>query len=122
MDSDDPLVIVYGISNCDSVKKAQAWLNRQGISFEFRDFKKWPPALNQVSRWWDVTEGTGLVNRKSTTWKSLSVDEQAATHLPEKAKMLLVKYPTLIKRPVVEYSGKVVVGFDEEKYAAVFES
>jgi len=122
MDSDDPLVIVYGISNCDSVKKAQAWLNRQGISFEFRDFKKWPPALNQVSGWWDLTDGLGLINRKSTTWKSLSVDEQAATQLPEKAKMLLVKYPTLIKRPVVEHSGKVVVGFDEKKYAAVFES
>lgn len=122
MDSGNPLVFVYGISNCDSVKKAKAWLNKRGIAFEFRDFKKTPPALNQVSRWWDVTGGSGLVNRKSTTWKSLSVEEQAAANMPGNAKMLLVRYPTLIKRPVVECSGKVMVGFDEDAYAAVFAS
>ncbi len=121
MDTDDPLVIVYGISNCDRVKKAQVWLNSHGISFEFRDFKKFPPTIEQVSGWWDLTGGLELVNRKSTTWKSLSVEEQASTRFPDQVKSLLANYPTLIKRPVVEFSGKLLVGFDDEKYAAVFE-
>ena len=120
MASIGPLIVVHGLANCDSVKKAQNWLKNRGMQFEFRDFKKSPPALDQIAIWWEKTGGRGLVNRKSTTWKSLTPDEQSEADLPAKARLLLAKYPTLIKRPVVEYGDKLLVGFVKEKDAAFF--
>jgi Spx/MgsR family transcriptional regulator len=108
---------LYGISNCDTVRKAKKWLETHSIPFQFHDFRKDGLAVEDVQRWLKQVPFETLLNKRSTTWKQLN-DEQKQALTERYDLSLLVEHPTLIKRPVLEISEPftVVVGFKPETY------
>lgn len=111
------MITLYGISNCGSVKKARQLLNDKNIDYTFVDFKKTPPTKEQISLWIKALGSDILINKKGTKWRSLSDEEkrQADTN----PILLIATHPTLIKRPLIEWSdGKITVGFDENLFQA----
>lgn len=116
---------LYGISNCDTVKKARKWLDKNQIAHEFVDFRKDGLSQKQVEVWLDDLGMATLVNRRSTTWKTLSdSDKELFTNNSSsnrKVTDLIAKNPTLIKRPVLESTdGTRRVGFKENDYQSLF--
>lgn len=107
---------VYGIKNCDSVKKAMKWLKDNHIAYEFIDFKTTPPQPEQLSFWLSKTDPKTLMNKHSKTYRELSDAEKASTSESEML-ALLQQYPLLVKRPVIETTDlSVLVGFNESLY------
>lgn len=96
------LVKMYGIKNCDTVKKARAWLDLHGIAYEFVDFKKTPPSADDISRWCRTLGVNEVLNRRGTTWKKLSTIEQATADSESGAIAIVAAHPSAIKRPVIE--------------------
>lgn len=115
------MVIVYGIKNCDTVKKACAWLTHNNIDFQFHDFRKDGLTSSKVQQWTKHLEWDKLLNRRGTTWRNLSDQQKENLNLP-RAQKLMVEQPTLIKRPVVEYGKHVTVGFSQDSYSELFKS
>ncbi|RMG54674.1 MAG: arsenate reductase [Gammaproteobacteria bacterium] len=114
------MIDLYGITNCDTVRKARRWLEEHGVDYRFHDFRKEPPNRDQISRWLNVVGDKVLVNRRGQTWRRLPEDVRAALD-PDKVVDLLMEHPTLIKRPVVELEdGTVEVGFSEARYEELF--
>lgn len=108
---------VYGIPNCDTVKKARRWLDARGIEYVFHDYKK-ESADPERLRQWIVAEGVDTVlNRRGTTFRKLSAAEKADIDA-DKAVTLLQQHPSMIKRPVVEHPGGLLVGFKEDEWSA----
>lgn len=112
---------LYGIPNCDTVKKARTWLDQHGISYTFHDFKKAGVTRDQVNCWlahvgWEV-----LVNRKGTTWRALSDERKAAVNDAASATELLIESPSVIKRPVLINADNAYVGFSDALYQQIFE-
>lgn len=106
-------VQVFGIPNCDTVKKARAWLTAQGIEITFHDFKKQGLTGDRVTQWLQQVDWAVLINRKGTTWRQLSDEEKAAITDTDSAQKLAIRLPSVIKRPVVVWTnGDVTVGFD----------
>ncbi len=105
---------VYGIKNCDSVKKALRFLKAHNLEYEFFDFKESAPSCKQVSRWSDAVGIKKLFNTHSTTYRQLGLKEVATNE--EKKIEWMCKEPLLIKRPVIETDNEVLVGYDEETY------
>mgnify|MGYP000032025447 FL=1 len=106
-------VQVFGIPNCDTVKKARAWLTAQGIEITFHDFKKQGLTGDRVTQWLQQVDWAVLINRKGTTWRQLSDEEKAAITDADSAQKLAIRLPSVIKRPVVVWAnGDVTVGFD----------
>lgn len=113
-------MIVYGIPNCNTVKKALVWLADNGFKPEFYDFKKKGITTEKLSEWCDTFGWEKVLNKKGTTWKKLSSDQQLAVIDQASAIEILVANTSAIKRPIVETDGKaVLIGFDEELYADV---
>ena len=108
----------YGMPNCDTVKKARTWLAGQGIDYAFHDYKKEGADRAKLERWADAVGWEVLLNRRGTTFRKLSEAEKSNIDR-EKAIALMVEHPSLIKRPVVEYSGGVLVGFKDSEWASV---
>jgi Spx/MgsR family transcriptional regulator len=109
---------LYGILNCDTVKRARAWFAERGVDAAFVDFKKAgvPPA--RLDAWLQAAGWEAVLNRKGTTWRQLGDDERAAVSDAASARALMMRSPSVIKRPVVEWpDGAITVGFD----AAAFE-
>lgn len=106
---------LYGIRNCDSVKKARQWLETHKVDYHFHDFRADGLDKQTLSRWISAQGWDALLNRRSTTWRQL--DDAAKAALDEElAHDLMLEQPTLIKRPVLEYGKQVVVGFSESGY------
>ena len=102
---------VFGIPNCDQVKKSQNWLKDHGIDFEFHDYKKQGITKKQLNDWCNEVEWEVLLNKRSRTWKELN--EKDKSNLTQaKAITLMQQHPTLIKRPVVQKGKIIEVGFD----------
>lgn len=113
-------VQLYGIANCDTVKRARNWLAAQGMAYEFIDFKKTgvPPA--RLDAWAAASGWQPLLNRAGTTWRKLPDAEKEAVIDAATARALMIAQPSTIKRPVVEWeSGRITVGFDEARWAAM---
>ena len=107
---------VYGIKNCDTMTKAFAWLEANGVAYDFVDYKKDGVAHSHLPEWNRRAGWEALLNTRGMMWKRLS-DEERANVDEAKALALMADYPTLIKRPVLD-SGKILlVGFDPERYA-----
>lgn len=112
-------VTVFGIPNCDTVKKARKWLEARDIDYSFVNFKTEGADPAKVQAWvadkgWEV-----VLNRRGTTFRQLH-DEDKADLDADKATRLMEGNPSMIKRPVVEYPGGVLVGFSEDEWAAAF--
>ena len=108
---------LFGIPNCDTVKKSRSWLAAHGIDHHFHDFKKEgvPPA--HLERWIHAVGWEKLLNRQGTTWRRLDPSAQAAVVDGKSAAALMLEQPSVIKRPVVEWSqaaGDVTVGFNAD--------
>lgn len=101
---------VYGIPNCDTVKKARKWLEENQYEYQFHDFRKDGLAPAIIELWLQKTDDNLLLNRRSTTWKQLSESDKAAETRAQKV-ALMVAHPTLIKRPVIDFNGSISVGF-----------
>ena len=115
--SESFMLILYGISNCDTVKKARAWLTEHGKSHEFHDFKKHgvPPA--ELARWADAVGWESLLNRRGTTWRQLNSEAQRAVVDSASAQVLMLAQTSVIKRPVLDWGGgDVTVGFDADAW------
>ncbi len=113
--------IVYGIPNCDTVKKARTWLEARGVPFEFHDFKKAGLSASLVKSWLADVSIESLLNRRGTTWRGLPDDAKAAAATVEGAIALMVEKPSVVKRPVVVVDGRVrSLGFSADEYASLF--
>ncbi|PCK08944.1 MAG: arsenate reductase [Alteromonadaceae bacterium] len=117
------MTILYGIPNCDTVKKARNWLTQHDVAHVFHDFRKNGLELSHLKHWLEVLTVKSLINRRSTTWKQLS-DEQKAMFdqdvLPDEALAIVLESPTLIKRPVLDNGVQLQLGFKPAEYAATF--
>lgn len=114
-------ITLYGIPNCDTVKKARTWLSSNGTDFVFHDFKKDGITRDLIQTWlrdvpWDV-----LVNRKGTTWRKLSDEQKAAITDAATATELMLASPSVIKRPVLFNNKKTTVGFSADLYQHIFQ-
>jgi arsenate reductase (glutaredoxin) len=110
---------LYGIPNCDSVKKARAWFNGQGLAFAFHDFKKNGVPEDHLDLWLKTLGSDVLINRQGTTWRKLDDAQRAAVVDAASARALVLRQPSVVKRPVVEWpDGRITVGFDEKLFAA----
>jgi arsenate reductase len=105
-------ITVYGIANCDTVKKARGWLDQQGVGYRFHDFKKEGLPLDHVDRWLAAAGWETLVNRKGTTWRKLDDATRDAVVDAATARALMQQQTSVIKRPVVEWGNTITVGFD----------
>lgn len=106
---------VYGIKNCDTVKKALAWLTESGVAYEFIDYKKAGVAEAQLPDWNRRAGWKTLLNTRGLMWKKLSEEERADVD-EAKALQLMAQYPSLIKRPVLDSGQELIVGFDVPRY------
>jgi arsenate reductase len=106
---------IYGIKNCDTVKKARRWLEEHGVDYQFHDFRQDGLDKNQLTHWVDQVGWEAIVNKRSTTWRNLSDKEKEISTSPQAIKLLLAN-PTLIKRPVVEKNKTLLVGFKESEF------
>lgn len=108
---------LYGIPNCDTVKKARTWLVGQGLAYTFHDFKKEGADPDRLAQWIDAAGLDTVLNRRGTTFRALS-DADKADIDSAKAVRLMADSPSLIKRPVVEHPGGLLVGFKADEWAA----
>lgn len=115
-----PPILVYGIPNCDTVKKARAWLTEQSIHFEFIDIKKNPISSSDIAFWLDQIQPHILINQKGTTWRGLSESEKNATKTVSGVIDVALQHPSTIKRPVAIWpDNKVTVGFNPDNWQAI---
>ena len=112
-----PKLVCYGIKNCDTMKKAIAWLDANGITYEFVDYKKTGVTETHLPDWNCRAGWKTLLNTRGLMWKKLTDDERANVD-EAKAHRLLIQYPSMIKRPVLDTGKKLLVGFSPETYAA----
>ena len=113
------MIKVYGIKNCDTMKKAMTWLEARKIAFDFHDYRKAGIDKARLEGWAGKVGWEALLNRTGTTFHKLP-DADKAGITEKKAIALMLAQPSMIKRPVLEAKGKVVVGFKPETYAALF--
>ena len=111
------MIHLYGIPNCDTVKKARKWLDAKGIEHAFHDYKKEGADPAKLARWIEAHGVDVVLNRRGTTFRKLS-DAEKADIDAAKAVTLLEQQPSMIKRPVVEHEGGVLVGFKEGEWEA----
>ena len=109
------MIKVFGIKNCDTMKKAFAWLEANGVAYEFSDYKKTGVAAAHLPDWCQRAGWEKLLNTRGLTWRKLSDDERAAVD-EQKALKLMAQYPSLIKRPVLDNGSCLLVGFSPESY------
>lgn len=115
-----PHITVYGIPNCDTVKKARAWLKEQALDHQFHDFKKQGVPADLLAQWAAAVGWEKLLNRKGTTWRTLDATTQASVTDAASAQAVMQTHTSVIKRPVVQWSANpadTTVGFDAAVWA-----
>ena len=116
------MLTLYGIPNCDTIKKARTWLDKNNVAYTFYDYRKEPISTDKVKKWFKTFPWEKVINKASTTWKELSEEEKAAVIDENSAAKLAVAHTTVIKRPVIEdSSGKALtLGFSEKIYEETY--
>ena len=114
------MIRIYGIKNCDTMKKAFAWLEAKGMAYEFVDYKKAGVVESHLPDWRQRAGWQTLLNTRGLMWKKLSEAERADVDAA-KALTLMSTYPVLVKRPVLDTGSRLLVGFDPETYAKELE-
>lgn len=112
------MTTLYGIPNCDTVKRARNWLDEHGVAYEFHDFKKQGVPEAELDQWLRKPGWEALVNRRGTTWRRLDDETRAKVVDARSARVVLLAYPSLIKRPVVNWGAGtgVTTGFDADQW------
>ncbi len=113
------MIKLYGISNCDTVKKARAWLEARSVAYTYHDFRANGLPLETLMGWADSIGWETLLNRRSRSWKELPENERLSI-CKESALRLMHANPTLIKRPVVTDGTRTISGFSEEEFSVLF--
>ena len=112
-------ITIYGIKNCDTMKKARLWLDQHRVAYDFHDYKAAGIDRNRLERWAGKVGWETLLNRAGTTFRKLpDKDKEGLTE--KKAIALMMEQPSMIKRPVLDSGGKLLVGFKPEVYAQEF--
>jgi arsenate reductase len=114
-----PTITLFGIPNCDTVKKARRWLEQRQVPYQFHDFRKDGLAPAQVKTWLTQLEWDALINKRGRTWRELPDANKQISNTAQ-AIDLCCKYPTLIKRPVLVSGKHIMLGFDPKNYASLF--
>jgi arsenate reductase len=112
-------VTIHGIKNCDTMKKARAWLDAHGVAYAFHDYKTAGIERGVLERWVKVAGWETLLNRAGTTFRALPEGEKMGLDA-KKAIALMLAQPSMIKRPVLAVDGEITVGFKPEVYASLF--
>ena len=112
-------MILYGISNCDTIKKAHKWLDTNGIDYRFHDYRKDGLDAKQLKQWTKELGWETLLNRLGTTWRKLP-EAKRETVNEKSAIALMLEHPAMIKRPLLDTGKTRVVGFKEEEYNQLF--
>lgn len=110
---------LYGIPNCDTVKKARVWLDQHGVAFDFHDYKKAGIDRAHLQAWVDEHGWETILNRAGTTFRALPDADKASVDA-DKAINLMLAQPSMIKRPVLDLGGRTLVGFKPDIYAEAF--
>jgi Spx/MgsR family transcriptional regulator len=114
-------VTLYGIKNCDTMKKARAWLDTRGVAYAFHDYKISGIERARLEAWVKEAGWETLLNRAGTTFRKLPQTDREGVDA-KKAIALMVAQPTMIKRPVLEREGRLLVGFKPERYGEAFDA
>ncbi len=114
------MIILYGIPNCDTVKKARVWLSEAGIEHAFHDYKKSGADPDRLRSWVRIHGWEKVLNRAGTTFRKLSEADRSGLDA-DKVVSLMLEQPSMIKRPVLEVGDRIEIGFRPERYAAIFE-
>jgi arsenate reductase (glutaredoxin) len=121
-----PAITLYGIRNCDTVKKARDWLTERGVDYQFHDFKLLGVPVPQIDRWLAAAGWERLLNRQGPTWRKLADATKASVVDAPSARAVMLASPSVIKRPVVEWghtaSSAVTVGFKPELWSGLVEA
>jgi arsenate reductase len=112
------MTTLYGIPNCDTVKKARTWLEQHGIPYEFHDYKRQGIDAATLKRWCAEFGYEQVLNQKGTTWRKLE-DSQRAGMTQARAIKLMQEYPSVIKRPLLDIGKRRLLGFSEADYKAL---
>jgi Spx/MgsR family transcriptional regulator len=112
-------MIIYGISNCDTVKKAKNWLDSHNIDYNFHDFRKDGINKDIINGWLNTVAWDKILNKRSTSWRNLDASTQQAVNATNVVDLLL-ENPTLIKRPVMDVNDIITVGFNSDTYQGIF--
>ncbi|MEH6813230.1 MAG: ArsC family reductase [Motiliproteus sp.] len=113
------MIALYGISNCDTIRKAKKWLEQENIDYRFHDYRKQGLEAQQLQGWVEQLGWEAILNRRGTTWRKLS-DEQKQDISQQRAIELMLEYPAIIKRPLLAAGDDLELGFSEQKYRARF--
>jgi arsenate reductase (glutaredoxin) len=111
---------IYGIKNCDTMKKARTWLEAEGIAYEFHDYKADGAPRDKLTQWIKKVGWETLLNRAGTTFRGL-LDKDKQGLDEKKAVALMLDHPSMIKRPVLVKDGEITIGFKPDAYAAFFQ-
>jgi arsenate reductase (glutaredoxin) len=111
------VIVIYGIKNCDTMKRARAWLEAHGVDYSFHDYKIAGIERERLERWCRKVGWEALLNRAGTTFRKLA-DKDKNNLDAKKALMLMLAQPSMIKRPVLEFQDQLLVGFAPERYQA----
>ena len=111
------MTTLYGIPNCDTVKKSRAWFDEHKHPYTFHDFKKQGVPEQALSTWIAAIGWEALVNKKGTTWRKLDADTQARVNDAASAHALMLTHPSVIKRPVVAREQRITVGYVPQDWA-----
>lgn len=111
--------VMYGIPNCDTIKKARNWLQQQGIDYQFHDYKKHGVDSDQLQAWIDELGWETLINKRGTTWRKL--DDATKNNMDATAALqVMLDNPSIIKRPLLIVGDRKLLGFDENQYRELF--
>lgn len=113
------MVTLYGISNCDTIKKAKKWLEKNGVDFQFHDFRKDGLDKKQLTQWCNELNWEILLNKRGTTWRNLPDDVKNTVNKTKAIKMML-EQPAIIKRPVLDSGKERIIGFSDSTYKNIF--
>jgi Spx/MgsR family transcriptional regulator len=114
------IITVYGIPNCDTIKKTLDWFKKHKVTISFHDYKKESITKEKLTAWCKLAGWEILLNKKSATWRGLSAEEQSKITTQAAAIQLMKQQTSIIKRPVIEFDGKILVGFDETAVSKEF--
>lgn len=113
------MVTLYGISNCDTIKKAKKWLEKNGVDFQFHDFRKDGLDKKQLTQWCNELNWEILLNKRGNTWRNLPDDVKNTVNKTKAIKMML-EQPAIIKRPVLDSGKERIIGFSDSTYKNIF--